>query len=190
MEEHALIDAITMLELSEVRMHGVAAKRRVAHFGWIYGYESWRLTRGPELPGFLKPLRERAAHLLGCQPEELAEMLVTEYPSAGIATRRCSDRRSSGISLGAACRFCFLRKAAGGTESTTWLLEPRSAYSLSGTARSQWQHSIPSTSAAILHHLSNDTRGSVMNVRADQRAADRHLPGSLSSPITSSLTTR
>ena len=63
-------------------MHGVAAKRRGLHFGWVYGYESWRLARGPELPGFLKPLRERAAQLLGCQPEELAEMLVTEYPSA------------------------------------------------------------------------------------------------------------
>lgn len=150
-EEHALIDAITMLEFSEVRMHGVVAKRRVAHFGWVYGYESWRLTRGPELPGFLKPLRERAAHLLGCQPEELAEILVTEYPpGAGIGWHRDAPMFGPalvGISLGAACRFRFRRKAAGGTESTTWLLEPRPAYSLSGAARTQWQHSISSTKA-------------------------------------------
>lgn len=42
-------------------MHGVVAKRRGARFGWIYGYESWRLTRGPHVPEFLFPLRQRAA---------------------------------------------------------------------------------------------------------------------------------
>src|SRR4051812_29725425 len=63
-EEQVLIEHIAALEFSEVRMHGVTAKRRVAHFGWIYGYESWRLARGSHIPDFLLPLRERAAHLV------------------------------------------------------------------------------------------------------------------------------
>ena len=79
-EERALIDNIMTLEFSEVRIHGVLAKRRVAHFGWIYGYESWRLTRGRQVPEFLLPWRERAARLLGLKPPDLSEILVTQYP--------------------------------------------------------------------------------------------------------------
>ena len=97
-DECALIEQIMALEFSEVRMHGVTAKRRVAHFGWIYGYESWRLARGPDIPDFLLPLRERAAHLLDREPKNLSEVLVTEYPpGAGIGWHRGrADVRTGG----------------------------------------------------------------------------------------------
>ncbi|WP_447986645.1 alpha-ketoglutarate-dependent dioxygenase AlkB [Nitrospira sp. Nam74] len=148
-EERALIDKIMMLEFSEIRMHGVAAKRRVAHFGWIYGYESWRLTRGPQVPGFLLPWRERAAHLLDRQPKDLSEILVTQYPpGAGIGWHRDAPMFGPsvlGLSLGSACRFRFRRHHAGRFYSTTLVLEPRSVYILSGPARTVWQHSIPAT---------------------------------------------
>jgi alkylated DNA repair protein (DNA oxidative demethylase) len=150
-EERALIDNVKTLEFSEVRMHGVVAKRRVAHFGWIYGYESWRLTRGPHVPEFLLPLRERAAHLLDREPKDLSETLVTEYPAgAGIGWHRDAPMfgpKVMGLSLGSACRFRFRRDHAGRFESTTLVLEPRSAYILSGAARTVWQHSIPATKA-------------------------------------------
>jgi DNA oxidative demethylase len=148
-DERALIDHIMSLEFSEVRMHGVVAKRRVAHFGWIYGYESWRLTRGPQVPAFLLPWRERSAPLLGREPTDLSEVLVTEYPpGAGIGWHRDAPMFGPavvGLSLGSACRFRFRRDHGEGFESTTFVLEPRSAYVLSGAARTLWQHSIPST---------------------------------------------
>ena len=150
-EERALIEHIMTLEFSEVRLHGVAAKRRVAHFGWIYGYESWRLTRGPQVPEFLLPWRERAAHLLDYEPTQMSEILVTEYPpGAGIGWHRDAPMFGPavvGLSLGSACRFRFRRDHGGRFGSTTLMLEPRSAYILSGAARTLWQHSIPATQA-------------------------------------------
>jgi DNA oxidative demethylase len=150
-DERVLIEHMAALEFSAVRMHGVTAKRRVAHFGWIYGYESWRLARGPRIPDFLLPLRERAAHLLDREPKDLSEVLVTEYsPGAGIGWHRDAPMFGPaviGISLTSACRFRFRRDDAGRTESRTWILEPRSLYILRGTARVHWQHSIPPTRA-------------------------------------------
>jgi len=150
-DERALIEQISTLEFSAVRMHGITAKRRVAHFGWIYGYESWRLTRGPQVPDFLLPLRERAAHLLDHEPKDLSEVLVTEYPpGAGIGWHRDAPMFGPaviGISIASACRFRFRCGNAEQSESRTWTLEPRSLYILRGAARAQWQHSIPPTKA-------------------------------------------
>jgi len=150
-DERALIEHIMALEFSEVRMHGVTAKRRVAHFGWVYGYESWRLARGPQVPDFLLPLRERAAPLLDGEPKDLSEVLVTEYPpGAGIGWHRDAPMFGPaviGISIASACRFRFRRDHAGQSESRTLMLEPRSLYILRGAARVQWQHSIPPTKA-------------------------------------------
>ena len=150
-EEHALIEQIMTLDFSEVRMHGVAAKRRVAHFGWVYGYESWRLSRGPQIPDFLLPLQQSAARLLDREPRELSEVLVTEYPpGAGIGWHRDAPMFGPavlGVSLKSACRFRFRGDHADRSESRTLTLEPRSLYILRGPARVQWQHSIPSTKA-------------------------------------------
>ena len=150
-DERALIERIITLKFSEVRMHGITAKRRVSHFGWIYGYESWRLARGPHVPDFLLPLRERAAHLLDREPKDLAEVLITEYPpGAGIGWHRDTPMFGPaviGISIASACRFRLRRGNAGQSESRTLMLEPRSLYILRGAARAQWQHSISPTEA-------------------------------------------
>ncbi len=137
-EERPLIEQIMTLDFSEVRMHGVAAKQRVPHFGWIYGYESWRLS-----------LQERAAHLLDREPKELSEVLVTEYPPhAGIGWHRDAPMFGSavvGISVTSACRFRFRRDHAGRSESMTLTLEPRSLYILRGAGTSPMATSIPPT---------------------------------------------
>lgn len=150
-EESELIEHIKTIVFSEVRMHGVIAKRRVAHFGWVYGYDSWRLTPGPSAPDFLQPWQERAATLLKCAPEDIAEILITEYsPGAGIGWHRDAPMFGPavvGISLLSACRFRFRRNISDGMETFTHTLEPRSVYVLQGPARSQWQHSIPATDA-------------------------------------------
>jgi alkylated DNA repair protein (DNA oxidative demethylase) len=78
-EEIALVDGVRDLAFAEVRMRGVVARRRTAHFGWLYGYESWRIEPGPPIPLFLLPLRDRAAALAGVDAERFVEVLVTEY---------------------------------------------------------------------------------------------------------------
>lgn len=144
-EERDLAAALGGVAFSEVRMRGVAARRRTAHFGWIYGYESWRIEPGPPLPAFLEPLRARAAGLVGVEPEALAETLLTEYtPGAGIGWHRDAPMFGLviGISLIAACRFRF-RRGRAGRGGPEIVLAPRSVYVLDGAARWQWQHSIP-----------------------------------------------
>src|SRR3954465_9386549 len=62
-EERGLLSAIATLEFHEVRMRGVAAKRRVIQYGWKYSFESFKMTEGPPVPPFLLPVRDLAAGL-------------------------------------------------------------------------------------------------------------------------------
>ena len=128
-------------------MHGVSAKRRVQHYGWVYGYETWRLNPGPPIPEFLIPAREHAARLAGLKSEDFEEVLVTEYPAhSGIGWHRDAPMFGPsvvGVSLLSSCRLRFRRQA--GARILELSLEPRSAYILGGEARTKWQHSIPPT---------------------------------------------
>lgn len=150
-EEPRYLTAVAALPYSQIKMRGQVARRRTAHFGWLYGYESWRIEPGPALPDFLLPLRDRAGALAQVEPLALAEVLVTEYPAgAGIGWHRDAPMFGLivGISLGTACRMRF-RRATGGRQDTAELtLGPRSAYVLNGPVRYAWQHAIPPIKAA------------------------------------------
>jgi alkylated DNA repair dioxygenase AlkB len=135
---------VRAIEFSEIKMHGVAARRRAAHFGFDYAYDSAAIAPGPPFPDFLLALAERLALLAGVEPDQLVEALATEYPpGAPIGWHR--DAPQFGIvvavSLVSPCRFRF-RYGSSGRASATLTVEPRSAYLLSGAARSKWQHSI------------------------------------------------
>src|SRR5919204_6356978 len=111
-EEEHYLGNVTALPFSDIKMRGQVARRRTAHFGWLYGYESWRITPGPPMPDFLVPLRARAATLTGVAPEALAEVLLTEYqPGAGIGWHRDAPQFGVvvGVSLLGACRMRFQR---------------------------------------------------------------------------------
>lgn len=145
-EERELLAHIEKAEWSAVRMHGVTAKRRVAHFGLKYTYESRQAEEGPPIPEYLLAVRGRLAQWADVAPEDLAEALVTEYaPGAGIGWHR--DAPMFGIvvavSLAGAVRMRFRRVQDPSGPKIDMLLEPRSAYLLSGSARWQWQHHIP-----------------------------------------------
>jgi alkylated DNA repair dioxygenase AlkB len=72
-----------------VRLHGVAARRTVVHYGWEYGYESRQVAPGPTLPPFREPLRARAAAVAGLDAGALEQVLVARYPpGAGIGWHR------------------------------------------------------------------------------------------------------
>ena len=149
-EEAELISRIAGLELREFEFHGYLGKRRVTSFGLRYDFADMAVHEAAEMPEFLLPLRDRAADFAGLAPEALAHALVTEYtPDAAIGWHR--DRPVFGdvigISLGSACRFRFRRKRGASWERKSLQLAPRSVYLLRGSARHEWQHSIPPVEA-------------------------------------------
>ena len=149
-EERDLLAALGSLEFHEVRMRGVAAKRRVVQYGWKYSFESFRMTEGPPLPDFLRPLRDRAERFADIPAGELSEGLITEYmPGAAIGWHRDAPGFGVvvGISLLSACRFRFRRGQTGSWETAEIRMNPRSIYVLTGPARSEWQHGIPAVAA-------------------------------------------
>jgi alkylated DNA repair dioxygenase AlkB len=146
-EENALLSQIERLSFSEVRMHRVTAKRRVVHFGWDYGYDSWTIEPTEPIPDWMMPLRLRAGALMGVSAEAVEEVLVTRYEmGAGIGWHRDAPMFGPmvvGVSLAGICRMRFQRKVAGERETAEAILAPRSAYLLAEEARFLWQHSIP-----------------------------------------------
>jgi len=147
-EEQMLLEEIGRIQFSAVRMHGVTARRRVAHYGWLYSFESFRVSPGPPIPDFLLPVRQNLSSWAGIAPEDLSEALVTEYPP-GATIGWHKDAAPFGIvlavSLAGTCRLRLRRGEAEQRETAEVLVEPRSAYMLSGLARTQWQHHIPPT---------------------------------------------
>jgi alkylated DNA repair dioxygenase AlkB len=76
--------------------------------------------------------------------------LVTEYGAqTGIGWHRDKSVFGDviGLSLLSACRFRLRRKLDGQWQRVTVEAEPRSAYLLSGPARTEWEHSIPEVDA-------------------------------------------
>src|SRR5207247_10313090 len=109
-EERALLDGLKALAFGEVRMRGQVARRRTIHFGWTYGYETWRVEPGPPIPAFLLGARSRAAPLAGGDAETMSVVLVTPYPpAAGIGWQRVAPACGGvlGVSLLCACGFRF-----------------------------------------------------------------------------------
>ena len=148
-EEHRLLARIEALHFSDVQMHGVIAKRKVVHFGWDYGYDTWTISPTDPIPPWLLPLRGRAADAMGVSEEAIQEVLVTRYPpGAGIGWHRDAPMFGPavlGVSLAGSCRMRFQRMVGGKRHTAEAVLRPRSSYLLTGAARFVWQHSIPST---------------------------------------------
>lgn len=144
-DEAALIERVRKLPFREFEFHGFLGKRRVVSFGWKYDYSSQRIQKAEDIPDYLLSLRALAALFANLQPEALPQVLVTEYAEgAGIGWHR--DKavfgQVVGISLLSPCTLRFRRKVEGTWERSNLLAEPRSAYHLSGPARSEWEHSI------------------------------------------------
>ena len=144
-EEDAVVARIRELPFREFEFHGYLGKRRVVSFGWHYDFSGQKLRKADDVPQFLLPLRELVAPLAGLRPDEFQHVLVTEYsPGAGIGWHR--DKavfgHVIGLSLLAPCVLRFRRKAGETWERSNVPIDPRSAYVLTGAARSAWQHSI------------------------------------------------
>jgi alkylated DNA repair dioxygenase AlkB len=143
--EERLLTHLRTLPFREFEFHGYTGKRRVVSFGWKYEFSGERLTKAEDIPDFLLPLRIRAAASRPANAAAFQHVLVTEYgPGAGIGWHRDKAVFGEvvGISLLAPCVLRFRHKAGEKWERVNILTEPRSAYHLTGPARSKWQHSI------------------------------------------------
>jgi len=153
-EEAALVEALGHVVFEAFTLRGVVARRRVAFFGESYSRE----TRGP-LPPFLAPLRIAIAAWAGVEPAAFAMALVNEYrPGAAVGWHRDAPQyeRVAGVSLLSVCRMTFRpylaaspRPAGGGPRRATHVitLQPRSAYLMTGEARSAFEHHVPPVAA-------------------------------------------
>jgi alkylated DNA repair dioxygenase AlkB len=145
-EERDLVSFVKTLPFKEFQYQGFIGKRRVVSFGWRYDFNVRELQPAQELPVELQELRERAARFSGGDWKDWRQALITEYqPGSTIGWHK--DRPEFGdvigVSLLSPCTFRFRRRRGPGWERTSLIVEPRSAYLLSGAAREAWQHSIP-----------------------------------------------
>jgi alkylated DNA repair dioxygenase AlkB len=145
-EEARLAAWLTTLPFQAFQFRGYEGKRQVVSFGWKYDFTRSHLEKADDMPAELLPVRARAASFAGLAPQDLQQCLLNEYlPGAPIGWHR--DRpifeKVVGISLLAPCTFRLRRRIGDGFERAAIELEPRSIYSLTGEARSVWEHSIP-----------------------------------------------
>lgn len=145
-EEQRLVRAFETLPFKPFEFHGYEGARRVVSFGWRYDFSRQALEHAAPIPAFLLPLRDAVAAFTGHDPATFQQAMVLEYrPGAGIGWHR--DRPLfediAGVSLLSACPFRLRQKQPdGGWARATLKAEPRSAYLLSGPARTDWEHSI------------------------------------------------
>jgi alkylated DNA repair dioxygenase AlkB len=152
-DEAFLAGEIARLEFSPFEMRGVVARRRVAFFGQTYDSGS---ASTPPLPPFLMPLRDKVAAWAGVKGDAFAMALVNEYPpGAPIGWHRDAPQYGivAGLSLLSACRMKFRPYVSPGARAATEdrrrtatheiTLERRSAYLMTGEARSAYEHHIP-----------------------------------------------
>jgi alkylated DNA repair dioxygenase AlkB len=149
-QEIELLNRVRELPFVEFQFQGYVGKRRVVSYGWQYDFNLRVLREADDIPPFLLAVREAAAEFAGMPPERLQQVLVTEYDAgAGIGWHRDKAVFGEviGLSLLSACRFRLRRKAGTSWERVSLTAEPRSAYLLSGPARTEWEHSIPEVNA-------------------------------------------
>ena len=155
-EERALVDEVGRVEFSTFEMRGVVARRRVAFFGRSYDAGA---TTSPPIPAFLNPLRQRLAEWAGIDAGAFVMALINEYtPGAPIGWHRDAPQYGivAGLSLRSPCRMRLRpyvapkAHASSGERRTAThevVLEPRSAYLMTGEARNAYEHSIPAVAA-------------------------------------------
>jgi alkylated DNA repair dioxygenase AlkB len=144
-EEEQLVEGLIATDLSPFRFHGWLGNRKTQSFGWRYDFEDASFAPADPIPGWLEPLRERAAAFAGLDPGEFVHVLLARYdPGAGIGWHRDRDvfEEVVGISLASAATLRFRRRKRGGFDRASLNVRPRSAYLLSGESRWDWEHSI------------------------------------------------
>lgn len=149
-EEADLLDRLSRLPFEPFQFRGYEGRRRVVSFGWRYDFNGPGLVEAEPMPGWLLPVRDRAAAFAGLPPEAFGHVLINEYREGapiGWHKDRPVFEKVAGISLGAPCVMRFRRRAGERFERLNVPLAPRSIYLLDGPARTEWEHSLPEAKA-------------------------------------------
>jgi alkylated DNA repair dioxygenase AlkB len=146
-QEQQLLAAIQALELHAMEFQGYTAKRKVASFGYDYSFSTRKLTKGKPIPDNFDWLIEKVSTQLSIGREEIAELLITEYPTGSLINwHRDAPPFDSiaGISLATDCVFKLrpYEKSLRSRKTTiSFPVHQRSLYLLQGPARRDWEHS-------------------------------------------------
>ena len=147
-EEKELLDAVANVDLHVFNFQGYEAKRKVASFGYDYSFDKKALTKGKEIPVVFQPLLQKLSKQIGIPIEEMAELLVTEYPVGSVINwHRDAPPFDliAGISLNADCKFKLRphdKEKQGRGSIITIPVKRRSLYVMQGSSRSEYHHSI------------------------------------------------
>ena len=147
-EEALLLARIGELPLAPMKYRQYEALRRVVSFGGQYDFGAQQLHAADPLPGWLQPLRERAAAWIGVAPEQFTQALVAEYrPGTPLGWHRDVPEFEDvfGVSLGSPALLRFRPwppDAPKRSDIVRLTAAPRSIYALRGPARWAWQHSV------------------------------------------------
>jgi alkylated DNA repair dioxygenase AlkB len=140
-EEQALLAEIRALPFRDREFHCWPAW---CVFGWRYDFNGGGLSKTQDMPSFLLPVRERVAAFAKIPPQDLQQVLVTEYGAAiGWHRDRSVFGDVVGVSLLSRCTFRLRRKQGARWQRANLTVEPRSVYLLRGPSRTEWEHSIP-----------------------------------------------
>lgn len=152
-EEIHLIREIEKVPLRTFIFQGYEAKRKIASFGYDWNFTSGRLTKGKTVPTGFMPLIEKVGHHLMIRAEDIAEVLLTEYPAGSVINwHRDAPPFDliAGVSLQSDSIFRLRPhdKMKQGRNSVLSIpLKRRSLYVMSGESRTDWQHSITAVAA-------------------------------------------
>lgn len=147
-EENQLLEMIGSLSLHPLIFQGFTAKRKVESYGYDYNFDRRSITKGKAIPSGLDGLIGKVAAWLSIRPEELAEILVTEYPPGSVINWHRDAPPFDmivGISLLSDCTFRFRPYDKEKQKRKSIVSTPvhrRSAYIIREEARTDWEHSI------------------------------------------------
>jgi len=136
---------VVPLDLAPFRFQGWLGNRKTQSFGWRYDFDDASFSPAEPIPGWLQPLRAKAASLANLQPEDFVHVLLARYdPGAGIGWHRDRDvfEQVVGVSLNSPATLRFRQRTKDGFLRASLLVEPGSAYLISGDSRWDWEHSI------------------------------------------------
>jgi len=148
--ETALLELLPTLPFTAFEFHGFEGRRRVVSFGWKYDFSAQRLLPVEPIPTESPACGMRRAGRCRCRPISSNNCWS---PNTGRAQRsgwhkdKASFGEIVGVSLGAPSTMRLRRKRGSGWLRHSLVLEPRSAYRLSGEVRTEWEHSIPPVDA-------------------------------------------